>query len=201
MRKLVPKFETPHKPWDRARIESERNIVGAYGLRRKQEIWKAESILRAFRRIARELEAKKDKAKEEMFLNRVKKFGLISPTSTLDDVLNLEINNILDRRLQTLVQKKGFASTPRQARQYIVHGHISLGGRKAKWPSTIVDVENEKTIGFHDKSKIKPEKTAKAKETVAREKSEKAESGKAEKEKAGKHQKAEPAEMKMEKIE
>ncbi len=176
MRKLSPKFEKPHKPWDRARIESERRTASSYGLRRKQEIWKAESILRTFRRIARELEARKDKVREEMFLNRVKKFGLISPAGTLDDVLNLEVNNILDRRLQTLVQRKGFASTPRQARQYITHGHIALGGRKANWPSTIVDVESEKTIGFREGSRMRQEKIAKFEKIVAKEKKEKTES-------------------------
>lgn len=214
MRKLTPKFEKPHKPWDRARIESERRIASSYGLRRKQEIWKAESILRTFRRIARELGAKKDKAREEMFLGRVKKFGLISPAGTLDDVLNLQINDILERRLQTLVQKKGFASTPRQARQFIVHGHMALGGRKARWPSTIVDVEGEKTICFRDGSRMKTEKIAKAEKIVEKEKeekteskiekaekNEKAESGKTEKVKTGKPEKAKTEKERAELVE
>ncbi len=197
MRRITPKFEKPHKPWDRTRIESERIILNAYGLRRKQEIWKAESILRTFRRTARELEAKKDKAKEEMLLNRLKKFGLISGKATLDDVLSLESNSIFDRRLQTIVHRKGLASTLKQARQYIVHGHITVDGRRANWPSMIVDAEKEKTVTFHDKSKIKPEKVTRAKETVAKEKAEKTES---KIEKAGKHEKNEKdeaAEMKM----
>jgi small subunit ribosomal protein S4 len=181
MRKLTPKFEKPQKPWDRTRIESERNILGAYGLRRKQEIWKAESILRTFRRTARELEAKKDKAKEGMLLSRLRKLGLISDRATLDDVLSLESNSILDRRLQTIVHRKGLASTLRQARQYVVHGHITVDGRKASWPSLIVDAEKEKTVAFHEKSKIKPEKVARVKETVAKEKAEK----------TGKHEKNE----------
>lgn len=183
MRKLTPKFGKPHKPWDRARMENERRVAGAFGLRRKQEIWKAESILRTFRRTARELEAKKDKAKEEMFLNRLRKFGLVSPGARLDDVLALGINDILNRRLQTIVHRKGLASTLKQSRQYIVHGHIALDGRKAKWPSIIVDVEKEKAIGFREGSAIKPEKIARSKETVAKEKSEKAESGNTEKKK------------------
>ncbi len=174
MRKLTPKFEKPHKPWDRTRIENERGIVNAYGLRRKQEIWKAESILRTFRITARGLEAKKDKAKEEAFLARMRKLGLVSNKAVLDDVLSLEVSNILDRRLQTLVHRKGLAATLRQARQYITHGHIEVGGRKANWPSMIVDAENEKTLAFLGKSKIKPEKIVKAEKAAAKEKAEKA---------------------------
>lgn len=174
MRKITSKFEKPLKPWDRTRLESEREILSAYGLRRKQEIWKVESILRVFRKTARELEAKKDKAREEMFLNRIRKLGLVSNGAVLDDVLALEANSILDRRLQTIVFRKGLASTLRQARQYIVHGHITVDGRKARWPSLIVDAEKEKTVGFREGSGIKPEKIVKAKETVAKEKKEKA---------------------------
>ncbi len=173
MRKLKPKSEKPLKPWDRTRIGVERGIIKNYGLRRKQEIRRAESIIRVFRRTARELEAKKDKAKEEAFLNRMRKLGLISGNAVLDDVLALEAGNILDRRLQTIVFRRGLASTLRQARQYIVHGHVTVEGRKISWPSMIVDAEKEKTVAFHDKSKIKPEKVARAKETVAKEKSEK----------------------------
>lgn len=173
MRRITPKFEKPLKPWDRTRLESERGILNAYGLRRKHEILRAESILRIFRRTARELEAKKDKSKEEIFLNRMKKLGLVSGNAVLDDVLALETDRILDRRLQTLVFRKGLASTLKQARQYIVHGHVTVDGRKSSWPSMIVDAEKEKTVAFHDRSKIKPEKMAKAKETVAKEKAEK----------------------------
>lgn len=173
MRKLTPKFEKPLKPWDRTRLENERGILKSYGLRRKHEILRAESILRIFRRTARELESKKDKSKEEIFLNRMKKLGLVSGKAVLDDVLALETDRILDRRLQTLVFRKGLASTLKQARQNIVHGHITVNGRKATWPSMIVDAENEKTISFREGSKLKPEKVARAKETVAKEKMEK----------------------------
>lgn len=198
MRRITPKFEKPHKPWDRTRLESEREILSAYGLRRKQEIWKVESILRVFRKTARELEAKKDKEKEELFLNRIRKLGLVSNSAVLDDVLALEANSILDRRLQTIVFRKGLASTLKQARQYIVHGHVTVDGRKSSWPSLIVDAEKEKTVAFRENSKIKPEKVAKAEKTVVKEKPEKTES---KIEKAGKHEKGgktEVAEIKME---
>ncbi|MFZ3077559.1 MAG: 30S ribosomal protein S4 [Candidatus Aenigmatarchaeota archaeon] len=198
MRRITPKFEKPHKPWDRTRLESEREILSAYGLRRKQEIWKVESILRVFRKTARELEAKKDKAREETFLNRIRKLGLVSNSAVLDDVLALEAGSILDRRLQTIVFRKGLASTLKQARQYIVHGHVTVDGRKSSWPSLIVDAEKEKTVAFRENSKIKPEKIAKAEKTVAKEKAEKTES---KIEKVGKHEKsgkAEVAEIKTE---
>ncbi len=170
MRRLKPKSEKPLKPWDRTRLGVERGIIKNYGLRRKQEIRRAESIIRVFRRTARALEAKKDRAKEEAFLGRMRKLGLISGNAVLDDVLALEAGNILDRRLQTIVFRRGLASTLRQARQYIVHGHVSVEGRKISWPSMIVDAEKEKTVAFRDKSRIKPDKIAKADKSIEKEK-------------------------------
>ena len=64
MKRQQKKYERPLRPWDRPRIEAEKKIKQDYGLRRKKEIWKAQAILRNFRRLARELRAKKDKEKE-----------------------------------------------------------------------------------------------------------------------------------------
>jgi small subunit ribosomal protein S4 len=43
----------------------------------------------------------------------------------------------------------------KQARQYIVHGHIAFEGRRTKWPSMLVPLGGEEKIGFYEKSKIK----------------------------------------------
>ncbi len=58
----------------------------------------------------------------------------------------MSVNDILNRRLQTLVFKKGFASSIKEARQKIAHGHIHVGGRKMTFASYIVPVEKEKMI-------------------------------------------------------
>jgi small subunit ribosomal protein S4 len=148
------KFERPTKSWDKTRIEEEKSIMKNYGLRRKKELWRAESILREYRRLARELSAKKDKEREKILLDKLFKMGLIGREANLDGVLALTIESILNRRIQTLVVKKGLAKTPKQARQYIVHGHISFEGRRIKWPSTLVHLGGEESIGFHEKSII-----------------------------------------------
>jgi len=166
MKRQQKKYERPLRPWDRPRIEAEKKIKQDYGLRRKKEIWKAQAILRNFRRLARELRAKKDKEKENILIEKVRKLGLIHANANLDDVLALNVQNILDRRLQTIVYKKGLANTPRQARQFIVHGHISLNGKRARFPSTLIVRDSEEKINFHEKSKVKQSKMSGENETA-----------------------------------
>lgn len=155
MKRQKKKYEKPLRPWDKTRIEVDKKLKQNYGLRRKREIWRAESILRNYRRLARNLAAKRDKDKEKILLDKLIKMGLIKPESGLDDVLVLTIENILERRLQTLVFRKGLAHGAKQARQFIVHGHIALDGRRVRWPSTLIPVSEEGKISFYEKSKIK----------------------------------------------
>jgi small subunit ribosomal protein S4 len=61
-------------------------------------------------------------------------------------VLQLNIEDLLGRRLQTLVYQKGFANTPKQARQFIVHGHVRVNGQKITSPSHLVKKADEKGI-------------------------------------------------------
>lgn len=155
MKKQKSKFERPRRPWDKVRIEEEKKIMQNYGLRRKKEIWREESILRNYRRLARSLAARRDKEKEKILLGKLFRMGMISKEAGLDDVLVLTVENILDRRFQTVVFKKGLAKNMKQARQYIVHGHIAFEGRRIKWPSMLVPLGGEDKIGFYEKSKIK----------------------------------------------
>lgn len=155
MRKQSKKYEKPLKPWDKTRIEEEAKLLQNYGLRRKREIWKIQSLLRNYRRIARGLAARRNKEKEKILLDKLFKIGLIGKDADLDDVLALTIEKLLDRRLQTLVFKKGMCTTMRQARQYIVHGHVAVDGRKVRWPSMIIPLSEESKISFYENSKIK----------------------------------------------
>jgi len=163
MRRLKKKYKRPKRLWDKERIEKEKELIKTYGLRRKREIWKAEAILRKYRRMARELIAKKDKEKEKVLIEKLVRMGILSSTNaTLDDVLGLTVENILERRLQTIVYRKGFANTPKQARQFIVHGHVFVNGRKNIFPSYLVPVEEEDKIEVKIKptpKKIKVEET------------------------------------------
>ncbi|HDD71593.1 MAG: 30S ribosomal protein S4 [Candidatus Aenigmatarchaeota archaeon] len=146
MRRLRRKYEKPKRPWDKERIEEEKKLMKEYGLRRKREIWRAEAILRKYRRMARDLIAKKDKEKEKILIQKLNRMGILPANATLDDVLSLTVRDILERRLQTIVYRKGLANTVKQARQFIVHGHVKIKGRKVIFPSYLVPKEEEDQI-------------------------------------------------------
>lgn len=155
MKRTKRKFKKPRRPWDRERMGKEGELIRTYGLRRKHEIWKAESILRSFRRRARNLAARRDKEREKILLDKLYRMGLLSKDASLDDVLSLTVEGLLERRLQTVVFKKNIANTPKQARQFITHGHIAVDGRRTVYPSYFVSRENEGKIEFYKGSEIK----------------------------------------------
>jgi small subunit ribosomal protein S4 len=132
------KFESPRKLWDRTRIEEEKKITQTYGLKNKREIWRAETILRKKRQNARSLLAKPLEERirrEKELLNSLIKLGVLNENAVLDDVLTLTTNELMERRLQTLVWRKGFANTVTQARQFITHGHVAVNSKKVTIPS------------------------------------------------------------------
>ncbi|MBI4175940.1 MAG: 30S ribosomal protein S4 [Candidatus Aenigmarchaeota archaeon] len=147
MRKLKRKYKRPRSPWNKVQIKEDQSLLKEYGLRRKKEIWLAQQILRNFRQRARSLAAEGDKEKEKVLIARLKRLGLLSKAgATIDDVLGMTINNVLSRRLQTIVFSKGLAKTPMEARQLIVHGHVRVGGTRMLFPSFIVPAELEGSI-------------------------------------------------------
>ena len=79
-------------------------------------------------------------------IHSLSRIGLVEQNATLDDVLNLEINDLLSRRLQTIVMKKFYFKTPYQARQAISHQHVLVGDRIVNIPSYIVKVDEEDKV-------------------------------------------------------
>ncbi len=158
-------YETPKHPWQAARITSEVELVKTYGLRNKKEVWKAHSSLKNYRELARKLLAESAKGTlsghiktdADNILNRLKRYGLLKSEAVLDDILTLQVTNILDRRLQTQVHKQGLANTTKQARQFIVHGHISVGGTKVTVPGYIVSKDDEMKLGYYGNSALASE--------------------------------------------
>jgi len=150
-KKQRKKYARPFRPYDKNRIQREKKLLSDYGLRRKHEIWRTESILRNFRHRARELQAVRNEEREKLLLEKINKMGL--SCVNLDEVLGIKTENLLDRRLQTIVFKKGFAETARKARQLIVHGHVYVDKRKTSWPSFIVTKELEDKIDLSPKIK------------------------------------------------
>lgn len=154
------KYETPNHPWQAARIKEEKDIVRKYGLKNKTEIWKARSKLRQIRGQARDLQGKQltgiaqVKRETEGLINRLTRMGLISEGAKLDDVLALNVEAVLMRRLQTIAYLKGLASTPVQARQLIVHGHVAVGGRRVNVPGYHVMKAEEMSIEYAGSSPL-----------------------------------------------
>ncbi len=52
----------------------------------------------------------------------------------------------LERRLDNVVRRAGFAGSHAQARQFILHGHVRVNGRKVNIPSYLVKVADEVSI-------------------------------------------------------
>ncbi len=141
-RKFKNKYLSPRKLYDKDRIIEESKLKKKYGLRRNKEIWKFKALLRKFRHQARDLIARYDERKEKMLFDQLRKYGLVGENPSLEDVLRLTVEDLLERRLQTVVYKKGFARTPLHARQMIVHGHILVNGVRMNSPSYLVKVDD-----------------------------------------------------------
>ncbi len=145
------RYETPSHPWIKERLDSERVLMRKYALKNKKELWRYETQLREFRRRARHLLAARGRQAEiekVQLLQRLNRLGLLPADAVLDDVLSLGLEDILDRRLQTVVFKKGLARTIRQARQLIVHGHIEVRGQVIRSPGYLVLREEMDTITY-----------------------------------------------------
>lgn len=154
------KFDRPSHPWQAERIASEREIVRKFGLKNKTELWKAQNFLRRIRGQARALQARRrtgnPQAEKETqwLLARLYRYGLLEAGANLDDVLAIDLERVLNRRLQTVVYQKGLAHTPKQARQFIVHGHLRVEGRRVTIPGMLVTRSQEATIDFDIRSPL-----------------------------------------------
>jgi small subunit ribosomal protein S4 len=151
-RKPKKSYHRPRRIWTSEQLNTELYIVGSYGLRNKRELWKAQTEIARIRNQARTLlslptELRYEKEKNLLgFLNRL---GLVQESASLDDVLNLKVEDIIERRLQTVVMRKAKAKSPHQARQIVVHGHVSIGNRIVNLPGYLVKREEEPQILLH----------------------------------------------------
>ena len=142
-------WKKPKRPLNYDLMMEELKILGTFGLKTKRELWKANTELSRLRLQARSLLALRQEdreQKEPILINSLSKIGLVDKNSALDDVLNLQVADLLSRRLQTIVQRKLYFKTPYQARQAIVHGHIMIGERVVTIPSYTVKIDEEPKI-------------------------------------------------------
>jgi small subunit ribosomal protein S4 len=154
-------YETPNHPYQGERIAEETGLVGQYGLKNKEELWRARSELRGYRREARKLlgrtETEGTSREADEFIARLKRYGVLGGEDSLDDVLSLGVTDILERRLQTVVYRKGLANTAKQARQFVTHGHITVDGQRVTRPGKTVGVAEEGAVGFDSASPLTDE--------------------------------------------
>src|SRR3989344_5008946 len=153
--------DKPKKRWDKARIETEREVKKKMGLKNKRELWRTETFLKNKKKEARALLAldlEKRIKREKELIDSVAKYGLLSESATIDDMLSLSTESILERRLQTIAWRKGLASTMKQARQFIVHGHIAINGKKTSIPGYLVKKSEEEKIDYYESPWVVREK-------------------------------------------
>jgi small subunit ribosomal protein S4 len=163
-------YDTPNHPWQKARIDEETGIVKKYGLRNKKGVWKFASELRKYRGNARTLlgvmaagnlpEDSHYIRDANAIVRKLQLLGALKEDAKLEDILALKIDDLLERRLQTMVFRKGYANSMKQARQFIVHGHIAVNGRKNTIPSYMVLKADEESISYYVGSTITKEKLA-----------------------------------------
>jgi len=156
-KKQRKKFDTPRFPWQIDTLEAELKLLGQYGLRNKREIWRHKTLLSKYRGIGRSLlgmSTGERRTQEKQLLNRLHRLGILPEESELDDVLDLTLEDILERRLQTLVFQKGLAQSIQQARQLITHGHIAIDGRRVSSPSYLVLKDEEAKMTYAPKSPL-----------------------------------------------
>ncbi|MCK4319650.1 30S ribosomal protein S4 [Candidatus Micrarchaeota archaeon] len=167
-RKLKNKYEKPKRLWDEERITAEKALKREYGLKNMRELWVMNQELKRVRREARRLlslpeeQQLRDMKKVVGKLNRL---GILSESAKLDDILSLEVRDVLERRLQTLVKKKGLAKTMKQARQLIKHGFVEVNGRRVPVPSYLVTVDEEKTVKYKKPINLEPKAIGKVEES------------------------------------
>ena len=74
-------------------------------------------------------------------------------TENVVDVLAFTEEDILKRRLQSIIVKGGLATTPKGARQSIVHKHVLIKGDVVNIPSYWVNTSEESSIKLNIKHK------------------------------------------------
>lgn len=154
------KYDSPTHPWKSERIKEEQKMKSAYGLKNVREIWKLNTTLRRHRHQAMKLIGRVDTSEPHWarehsdLLSSLYDKGLIPDDATLDNILELNVEAMLARRLQTLVRLKGLAVSHKQARQLITHGHICIGDQKVTIPSYPVSREEEENITYVSRSNL-----------------------------------------------
>lgn len=93
----------------------------------------------------------KQKLRDLYGVNEKQFVRLFKIASTSNEVTGTAFMVLLETRLDNLVYRLGFATTRKQARQLVNHGHITVNGKKIDIPSYIVNVND--VISLKEKSR------------------------------------------------
>ena len=159
-KKQKKKYRKPLMIWDETLIKEQAKLTEEFGLKNKKEIWKAESKLKSIHDQAKKLIAESTPQSEkesEQLIKKLSSLALIPPAAKLEDILSLTVQDLLNRRLQTLVLKKGLARTIKQSRQFITHNHVSIADQTINIPSYMTKANEELKITFNSSSTISNE--------------------------------------------
>ena len=146
------KYERPKNMWNLERIKEDNDLKEEYGLKNMRELWMVETELSKLRKTVRAMlsgVSKQTESTKNDIIAKLSKYGITSSNATIDTLLDLRVNAFLDRRLQTVVFKKGLAKTIKQARQLITHGFIAIDGKKVTKPSYRVTLSEEQLVGYY----------------------------------------------------
>ena len=147
IRRQKKMYSRPRKPFELDRITEENEVVKKYGLKNKKELWRADAAISKIRNIAKKLITAPTE-EQEAFISRLAKKGLLKAGSQIDNVLDLKKEDNLERRLQTIVLKRGFAKSAKQARQLVTHKCVRVGDRIINIPSYSVDLDEEQMVSI-----------------------------------------------------
>lgn len=155
--KIRKKYSKPAHPWEKSRIEEETAIINKYALANKKEIWKMNSMLKGFKNEAKKLGSLTDeqsKKEKDLLLKKLVSMALLKAEDKMESILTTKLEDLIERRLQTIVYRMGLARSMLQARQFIVHRHIKVDNKVITAPSYIVLKKEESLVRFSESSSL-----------------------------------------------
>lgn len=139
--------------WNTSRIEADKKLIDMFGLKNEKELWRVQTELSRIRSNVRLLLSQSDSENSRNvsnnIINRLVRYNIASEGTNLEKLLDLDETAFLERRLQSIVFRKGLANSMKQSRQLIVHGFISVNGRKVNKPSYLVPASEDSKIGYY----------------------------------------------------
>lgn len=156
-RKHVSKYSGPRHPWEADRLADEKILMKEFGLKNKKDIWKESSYVKQIKDQVKKINVSVGKGIDQEKVALIKKltrYNLLKENQSLEEALELTTRDVMERRLQTQVVRRDLARSVKQARQFIVHGHIKVNGHKITSPSYLVSKEEQFQLEFQDSSTL-----------------------------------------------